>query len=194
MTDPKPAKPRRPGWLINVAGSVLAGLLLVVFAVVVGNVLTTAADPPQLADPPATAAPQLYCAGVTTPTTPASAARSSSTSAPPTTTTTSSAAPTSGPATQQPVPSCPAGQLAYVPQLRGAFDVNARLTALLAVITPFLTTVIAFYFGQKAGTSDGKAQGRADMAQEIQARAQGPNPELKPFAAELVQRGETDPP
>lgn len=45
------------------------------------------------------------------------------------------------------------------PQHRGAFDANARLLALLAVVSPLVTTVVGFYFGQRTG------EARAEVAE-----------------------------
>jgi hypothetical protein len=55
----------------------------------------------------------------------------------------------------------------YPPQYRGSFDPNARSLAVLAVVSPLLTTVVGFYFGQRTGEA-GKAavvsQAEADKA------------------------------
>jgi hypothetical protein len=45
----------------------------------------------------------------------------------------------------------------YPEQLRGGFDPNARLVGLLALVSPLLTTVVGFYFGQRAGDASATA-------------------------------------
>lgn len=49
------------------------------------------------------------------------------------------------------------GSLTYSPQLRSAFDPDARMTGLLSIVVPLITTIVAFFFGQHAGGS--QAQG-----------------------------------
>ena len=39
----------------------------------------------------------------------------------------------------------------FPPQFRGSFDPNARGLAVLAIVSPLLTTVVGFYFGQRSG-------------------------------------------
>jgi hypothetical protein len=63
----------------------------------------------------------------------------------------------------------------YPPQLRGGFDPNARLLSLLAVVSPLLTTVVGFYFGQRAGAA-------------AQAAAEAENAEQKATVSSIVQR------
>ncbi|MFE1885942.1 hypothetical protein [Streptomyces diastatochromogenes] len=36
-------------------------------------------------------------------------------------------------------------------QYRAAYDPNARLLGVLAIVTPLLTTIVGFYFGQRTG-------------------------------------------
>jgi len=53
---------------------------------------------------------------------------------------------------------CPSGELQYPRQARGAFDPNERLIGLLAVVGPLITTVVGFFFGARAGSSEGREQ------------------------------------
>lgn len=54
--------------------------------------------------------------------------------------------------------SCPGGDLQYPMQTRGAYDPNERFIGLLAVVGPLITTVVGFFFGARAGSSEGRAQ------------------------------------
>lgn len=56
----------------------------------------------------------------------------------------------------------------YPPQFRGGYDPNGRLLGVLALVSPLLTTVLGFYFGQRAG----EAGTRAVQAQAEQDRTQ----------------------
>jgi hypothetical protein len=56
------------------------------------------------------------------------------------------------------VVACPAEDVVYAPQYRGGYDSHTRIMALLAVITPLLTTIVAFYFGQRSGAAEGEAK------------------------------------
>jgi hypothetical protein len=42
------------------------------------------------------------------------------------------------------------------PQARGAYDPSDNLMAVLAVVTPLLTTLVGFFFGQRAGEAGAK--------------------------------------
>ncbi len=66
------------------------------------------------------------------------------------------------------VPSLAPGTKDYPPQYRGGFDENARLLALIAIVSPLLTTIVGFYFGHQVG--DAKA--RAAQAQATERDAQ----------------------
>ncbi|MFF3398228.1 hypothetical protein ACFYW6_06915, partial [Streptomyces sp. NPDC002659] len=74
-------------------------------------------------------------------------------------------APTSPPTTGQ--------DGALPPQYRGSYDPHTRLLGLLAIVSPLLTTIIGFYFGQRAGEASGqaaknRAQGnQAQIAQRL---------------------------
>jgi hypothetical protein len=63
----------------------------------------------------------------------------------------------------------------YPPQYRGGYDENARLLGLLAIVSPLLTTIVGFYFGQHAG----QASGRAAQAESEQRES-----EIAKFTAE----------
>jgi hypothetical protein len=54
---------------------------------------------------------------------------------------------------------CPAGyDVKLGTQLRGGFDPSARLTALIAVVAPLITTIVAFFWGAKAGRGQASEQ------------------------------------
>jgi hypothetical protein len=65
-------------------------------------------------------------------------------------------------------PPTPSANGSYPQQYRGSFDPNARSLAILAIVSPLLTTVVGFYFGQRTGEA-GKAavvsQVNADKAE-----------------------------
>jgi hypothetical protein len=48
-------------------------------------------------------------------------------------------------------PPTPSANGSYPPQYRGSFDPNSRSLAVLAIVSPLLTTVVGFYFGQRTG-------------------------------------------
>lgn len=129
---------------MNWAGLVLALALIGLFVGIGVAVILNVNDPPLLADVPASAAPSL------TPDDGADGAEASPT----------------------PSPADGAGQadgpLVLEPQRRGAFDSNTRLLALLAIVSPMMTTLVAFYFGQRAGTAaaDDAKQEAADATRK----------------------------
>lgn len=55
---------------------------------------------------------------------------------------------------------------ALEPQLRGPYDPNERLLALLAVVTPLVTTMVGYYFGQEKGAAQA-AQASREQQQAI---------------------------
>ena len=118
-------------------------------------------DPPLQADPAPTSPPVLYCGAVPMTPAPASSAATSLGTTTSPATTTSTTAP-NGPTTSRPsaptedLPGCES-MPTYGPQLRGAFDPDARMTELLSIVVPLITTIVAFFFGQHAGAS--QAQG-----------------------------------
>ncbi|GGX87160.1 hypothetical protein [Streptomyces hiroshimensis] len=79
-------------------------------------------------------------------------------------------------------------------QFRGAYDPSARLLGLLAIVSPLLTTIVGFYFGQRAGAASGEAarseaeKKRAKITSALQAEQQ--NGALKV----LRDKGLVDPP
>lgn len=54
-------------------------------------------------------------------------------------------------------PSLAPGAKDYPPQYRGGFDENVRLLTLIAIVSPLLTTIVGFYFGQHAGEASARA-------------------------------------
>ncbi|HWG94598.1 MAG TPA: hypothetical protein VNU66_10275 [Mycobacteriales bacterium] len=78
---------------------------------------------------------------------------------------------------------------AYPEQLRGGYDPNARLVGLLALVSPLLTTIVGFYFGQRAGGAQADA---ADAEKEQALRAVTQLAQQAPgddFLHELQARG-----
>jgi hypothetical protein len=154
-------------------GPLVALILLLVFVAAAIGVVVTVMRPPILADPAPAAPPILICStsptSVTAP--PGDQAQGTvgtgnavddadRTAAPTADVPIEGAdvsAATSSPAVGVATVACDADDLVLSPQHRGAYDPNARLTALLAVITPLLTTIVAFYFGQRAGAGEGEA-------------------------------------
>ncbi|WNZ11496.1 hypothetical protein [Streptomyces sp. 11x1] len=49
------------------------------------------------------------------------------------------------------------------PQARGGYDPNARLIAVLAIVSPLLTAIVAFFFGQRAGQATGEAVAKTEV-------------------------------
>ncbi|MEV3967696.1 hypothetical protein AB0K68_06085 [Streptomyces sp. NPDC050698] len=41
-------------------------------------------------------------------------------------------------------------------QYRASYDPNARILGVLAIVTPLLTTIVGFYFGQRVGEASGE--------------------------------------
>ncbi|MGQ4358846.1 hypothetical protein [Streptomyces sp. SAS_272] len=54
-------------------------------------------------------------------------------------------------------PPVPKADGSLPPQYRASYDPNARLLGVLAIVSPLLTTIIGFYFGQRAGEATGEA-------------------------------------
>ncbi|GAA2971456.1 hypothetical protein [Streptomyces enissocaesilis] len=54
-------------------------------------------------------------------------------------------------------PPSPAADGSLPSQHRGGYDPNARLLGVLAIVTPLLTTIVGFYFGQRVGEAQGEA-------------------------------------
>jgi hypothetical protein len=89
-------------------------------------------------------------------------------------------------------PSLAPGAKDYPPQYRGGFDENARLLALIAIVSPLLTTIVGFYFGQHAGEASARAtQARASQkdAQIEKIAYQNPNSSAREFVDELKRQG-----
>jgi hypothetical protein len=88
-------------------------------------------------------------------------------------------------------PPTPTGDGSLPPQYRGGYDRNARLLSVLAIVTPLLTTIVGFYFGQRAGEASGVAakseaeknqvqvenflrrQGKPELAEQVKTRLRG---------------------
>jgi hypothetical protein len=56
--------------------------------------------------------------------------------------------------------------------LRGGYDPSDRITGILAVVAPFLTTVVAFLFGARVGTGEAKVAQVEKTQAQSQARAE----------------------
>lgn len=155
----------------GVVSVLVAGGLLMVFMVTVAYALTKTLDPPLQADPAPDAPPQLICVrtgaptGTVTPTatgTPtASAARTPSQRRSPASREqgqrerTRAASPSGS---QVLTVECPGGEIQFAPQTRGAYDPAERLIGLLAIVVPLITTIVAFFFGARAGAGEGRSE------------------------------------
>lgn len=154
-------------WVFPVLGAFVGIAVVGVFVWITLGSAITANEPPRQADIAPTSQPMLLCEPA--------ASTSSATSSP--TVSPGAEAPnneaTSSPDATQQVLECSADQAAYAPQYRGSFDPNARYLALLAIVTPLLTTLVAFYFGEKAGAAKGQAEaaGAATKARTLVRRA-----------------------
>jgi len=126
----------------QVMTSIVGTALLAVFGCVAVAVIVFVGEPPLLSDVAPSAAPELICPQ---PTPTMSSASPSGRQSPP-----ASAVP-------KPIVACTPDQIEFAPQFRGSYDATARLTALLAIIAPLVTSIVSFYFGQRAGASEGRA-------------------------------------
>ena len=80
----------------------------------------------------------------------------------------------------------------YPPQYRGGYDSNARLLGLIAIISPLLTTVVGFYFGQRAGAAGTRAvqaQAEQEKTQIANLAMKKPEAKAQDFLEELRSRG-----
>jgi hypothetical protein len=89
-------------------------------------------------------------------------------------------------------PSLAPGAKDYPPQYRGGFDGNARLLALIAIVSPLLTTIVGFYFGHQVG--DAKARAVQAQASERDAQIenianQNPTKSAPDFVQDLKTHG-----
>ena len=64
-------------------------------------------------------------------------------------------------------PSLVPGTKDYPPQYRGGFDENARLLGLIAIVSPLLTTIVGFYFGQHVGAATARAAANAQANKQV---------------------------
>jgi hypothetical protein len=89
-------------------------------------------------------------------------------------------------------PSLAPGGKDYPPQYRGGFDENARLLGLIAIVSPLLTTIVGFYFGQHAGEANAraaKAQANEQVAQIQSIASEDPRKPTEDFMKDLKTRG-----
>lgn len=89
-------------------------------------------------------------------------------------------------------PSLTPGAKDYPPQYRGGFDENARLLVLIAIVSPLLTTIVGFYFGQHAGEASARAteaQARQKDAQIENIAMQNPGKPAGDFVQDLKTHG-----
>jgi hypothetical protein len=172
----KPSKADIPKYLAW-GGGFVAFLLLALMLVAAGQMILGVNDPPLQSDPAPTTSPVLYCDGVAVTPTAVS------------TTTTGPNAPASGTSTSSTGGRCQ-GTLAYGPQLRGAYDPDARLTGLMSIVVPLITTIVAFFFGQHAGMSQaqGAIKDKNAMDQAIRTEANGAN-SAQAVMSQLVSQG-----
>ena len=98
---------------------------------------------------------------------------------------TSGQAPRLADVTPTTAPSLTSGAKDYPPQYRGGFDGNARLLTLIAIVSPLLTTVVGFYFGQHAGEASAQAARAQASQKDAQSEAQASQ---KDAQIELIAR------
>lgn len=185
---PEPEKPKPD--VVQIGGVVVAIILIATFLVASWWVMTTANDPPLLADPAPTAPPVLVCpsptASAATPSTRAGAGLSAGT---PQASGTAGGVPTLVPGARPPDVGCNPGQVVYAPQYRGGFDPNARLMALLGIVVPLLTTIVGFYFGQRAGASTSEAEKQKLVTRIMSTDPSGQSPEVNDLKNQLRASG-----
>lgn len=173
MAETEQTLPKSLTW----GGAFVAALLLLLMLFAGFKMIFGVNDPPLQADPAPTSPPILYCGSTARPITGSTATTTaSSTSVPPTTT----SAPSTTPPPNSPAPAATAAASAagcsgvtYSPQLRGAYDPDARMVGLLSIVVPLITTIVAFFFGQHAGASQaqGAIKDKNAMAQAIRDQA-----------------------
>lgn len=172
-------------WVFPVLGAFVGIAVVGVFVWITVGAAITANEPPRQADVAPTSQPMLLCepAALTSP------ATSSPTASPGAVAPSNEA--TSSPDGTQQVLECSADQAAYAPQYRGSFDPNSRYLALLAIVTPLLTTLVAFYFGEKAGAAKGQAEARSVAGRTAAINTKDPEAlqKLERFQQELKDGG-----
>jgi hypothetical protein len=125
----------------QVMTGIVGTALLLLFGAVAVAVVFAVDDPPLLGDVAPSTAPELICRQPTpTMGSPPPGGQNPPTSASP-----------------KPIVPCAPNEIAYAPQFRGSYDSTARLTALIAIVAPLVTSIVSFYFGHRAGASEGRA-------------------------------------
>ncbi|MFK5647224.1 hypothetical protein ACI3ET_11940 [Ornithinimicrobium sp. LYQ121] len=176
------------GGFLAVVGVVVAAALLLGYLFATIGIMWTANDPPLLADPAPDSAPTLICVAGTDSARDDSDSVTEDDSAQATGGSQDEASTTSKAEPANSIINCPEDQIRLTPQYRGSFDPNTRLMALLAVIMPLLTTIVAFFFGQRAGAGEGKAETAALSAQISSLNPQQPE-ELTALQKRIKERG-----
>ncbi|WP_374971184.1 hypothetical protein [Terrabacter sp. BE26] len=158
---------------LTTGGYVVAGVLLLTFLIASFSVMSTVNSPPLLADPAPTGPPAVICpwpgsssSGSSTPAavgSPATGARdpslAGSTDGAAGITAGGTTGTSSGASAESALSvACQPGEVVYAPQLRGSYDPSTRLMALLGIVVPLLSTIVAFFFGQRAGQAAGEAE------------------------------------
>lgn len=165
MADPGQDTPSRG---MEIIAAIVAVVILGTFAVVVVWALVRANDAPMLADPAPKQGNALICV-----------AKNGS----------SRAAVIRTPKNALARVTCPSGsRLRPAPQARGAYDPNERTIGILAIVAPFVTTIVAFYYGARAGAGEGKAAAARARGRE-QALASKVEVENRPLYDQLKEQG-----
>lgn len=167
---------------------------LIVGVAVVGVFLTIAImatinsnQPPRQADVAPTSQPSLVCVPAASQGSPTSSTNVSSGTGAASDNAGSTPSPTASTGPKE----CADGQDYFAPQYRGSFDPSSRYLALLAIITPLVTTLVAFYFGEKAGAAKGEAESRSLAGRTAAININDPEAlqQLEKFQQELKDGG-----
>lgn len=166
----------------SVVSVLVASVLLLVFTITVIWTLSKTLDPPLQADPAPETPPRLLCVQTSEP------AETEQPDTSPQSTTPGQRRSPDSPRDQErrqrnraTTPSggqllsvqCPDGQVELAPQTRGAYDPAERLIGLLAIVVPLITTIVAFFFGARAGAGEGRSeaararQSKAELANRV---------------------------
>lgn len=166
MADNKPT-------VSGVISVIVATGLLIIFIVAVVAALTKTLEPPLQADPAPKGRPLLMCVDTGQPAETTQEESAAGNSSRDKSRRGDKAGRASSKSSRQILRvKCASGEVEPIPQARGAYDPNERYIGLLAIVAPLITTIVAFFFGARAGAGEGRteaAQARASKS-ELAAR------------------------
>lgn len=171
-------------WVLPFLGIIVGLSVVVVFVYVAIGAANSSNEPPRQADVAPNAQPRVLCEPAVSTGSPTSSDTASAGAG-----TTDSATSTPSASTEQ--LECSRDQASYAPQYRGSYDSNARYLTLLAIVAPLLTTLVAFYFGEKAGAAKGEAESRSVAGRAVAINTKDPEAlrNLEKFQQELKDGG-----